>query len=197
MNNNIYNQLIGGDIYKMNTYISNYFKTYNLISWNINKLYASPENDKLLKEYCESMINLNICDPPYESTILTNTIDDCCKFKEIGISKRSINRFNINSIIIKDNLNFKFLKDFPQITIPNAKTLLYLYIKQLIIQNINNITQKQYDNIINILQENDYNTNNIIDTINSNDFYESDTLLNIYFQIKNIIMIVNILILKK
>jgi len=127
------------------TYISNYFKTYNLISWNINKLYSTPENNKHIKDYCESLENLTKCKPPYDSLTLTNTFDDLCKFKEIGISKKSIHLSNINSLIIKDNINFKFIKDYPQFSTPNSKTSLYTYLKQLIVLNLDNITQNQYD----------------------------------------------------
>jgi hypothetical protein len=122
--------LVGG-MENINKYTSVYFRTYNLISWNINKLYSTPENNKQIKDYCESLENLTECNPPYDSLILTNTINDCCKFKEIGISKRSIHMFNINSLIVKDNINFKFIKDYSQISTPNSKTSLYTYLHLL------------------------------------------------------------------
>ena len=51
--------------------------------------------------------------------------------------------------------NFNLIKNYPQITTPDAKQSLYKYLKHLIIQNINNITQKQHNNIIEILKDND------------------------------------------
>jgi len=180
------------------TYISNYFKTYNLISWNINKLYSTPENNKHIKDYCESLENLTKCKPPYDSLTLTNTFDDLCKFKEIGISKKSIHLSNINSLIIKDNINFKFIKDYPQFTTSNSKTSLYTYLKQLIIQNLDNITQNQSDNIIHILQDNDYDmTNNITNIIMSDDFYHIDDILDIIFPNKDYINNLEYINLKK
>jgi len=59
-------------------------------------------------------------------------------------------------------------------------------LKQLITQNLDNITQNQYDNIIDILQDNDYNmTNNITNIIMSDDFYHIDDIFDTIFPNKD------------
>ena len=90
--------------------------------------------------------------------------------------------------IVKDNITFKFIKEYPQITTPEYKLLLYDYLKNLIIQNINNITIMQYNNIINLLEENDIiitDINNLVDIIKSDDFYYTDDVLNIIYPKKS------------
>ena len=92
--------------------------------------------------------------------------------------------------IINNNLTFKFIKEYPQITTPEYKLLLYDYLKNLIIQNINNITIMQYNNIINLLEENDIiitDINNLVDIIKSDDFYYTDDVLNIIYPKKDYI----------
>jgi len=85
--------------------------------------------------------------------------------------------------------NFNLIKNYPQITTPDAKQSLYKYLKHLIIQNINNITQKQHNNIIEILKDNEYEYDfiNIINTINSDNFYHIDDILDIIFPNKDYI----------
>jgi hypothetical protein len=83
--------------------------------------------------------------------------------------------------------NFNLFQNYPQITTPNSKTSLYKYLKQLIINNLDNITQKQNDNIIEILEKNDYDFKNIFDTINSDNFYHIDDILDIIFPDKDYI----------
>ena len=87
--------------------------------------------------------------------------------------------------------NFNLIKNYPQITTPDAKQSLYKYLKHLIIQNINNITQKQHNNIIEILKDNEYEYDfiNIINTINSDNFYHIDDILDIIFPNKDYINI--------
>lgn len=55
--------------------------------------------------------------------------------------------FNTYNLIYNNtnSNNFKFTKDYLQITTPNSKTSLYTYLKQLIVLNLDNITQNQYD----------------------------------------------------
>lgn len=86
--------IVGGVLFDI--YIYNYFKTYNFISWKVGEhIYKIPENDKELKEFCILQENLLDCKPPYEITQIKKTIDECCKFKGIGISKRTIHNFNL------------------------------------------------------------------------------------------------------
>jgi hypothetical protein len=98
--------------------------------------------------------------------------------------------FNTYNLLYNNSIsnNLLFTKDFPQITTPNLKTSLYAYLKQLITNNLNNITTEQYNNIINILKDNDYDmTNNITDIISSDDFYHIDDILYIIFPNKDYI----------
>jgi hypothetical protein len=108
--------------------------------------------------------------------------------------------FNTYNLLYNNSIsnNFKFIKDFPQITTLNSKISLYTYLKQLIINNLNNITQEQYNNIINILTDNDYDmTNNITDIISSDDFYHIDDILDIIFPNKDYINYEQYINLKK
>jgi hypothetical protein len=71
-------------------------------------------------------------------------------------------------------------------------------VKQIIINNLDNITQEQHNNIINILQNNDYDiTNNINDIITSDDFYNIDDVLDVIFPDKDYINVQQYKNLKK
>ena len=63
MKNSIYDKNIikyGG--MNINTYIINYFNTYNFISWKIGEhVYKTPEYDQSLKNFCEEQQNLLTC----------------------------------------------------------------------------------------------------------------------------------------
>jgi hypothetical protein len=97
--------------------------------------------------------------------------------------------FNTYNLLYHDHNihNFNLIQDYPQITTPDAKQSLYKYLKHLIIQNINNITQKQHNNIIKILKDNEYDFTNIINTINFDNFYHIDDILDIIFPNKDYI----------
>jgi hypothetical protein len=182
-----YNSSINKLSLKMDNYKIIFFKTYNLISWNVNKLYNTPENNTAIKDYCEKNVStIKKCEQFDETTIN----DTCCNFKGIGISRRSVHKFLPNSIIVKDDINFKFIKEFPIITTlskSETKIVLYSYIKTLILQNIKNITKKQYDNILEVLNDNDYditkikNISEILEIVKSENFVESDEVIKIIF----------------
>lgn len=174
------------NIMSLDTYITIYFKTYNLISWNIDKLYSIPENDEKIKNYCNThSLNLLDCNPPYKSLLITNTLDDCCKFKGIGISKRSIHKFYTGSLIVKENINFKFIKHYQPIATQNYKTTLYNFLRSIIIENIPKMNLETFNKIKEILQEYDvedvHNIDKIKEIINSDDFYGLDEILNVIF----------------
>ena len=111
----------------MDNYIDTFFKTYNLITWTLNKLYSTQESNTELKEFCSSL-NLtqltNSCESEEaelqdKSVPYTNSL--CCNFKGIIVSKRSIQKLKIGSQIQKDDIHFEFIKFFPRIETPDIK----------------------------------------------------------------------------
>ena len=181
------NNIIGGS--KMIDYITTFFKMYNTITWDIGKLYVMPEIEELLKTYCRDLNPTNKCDPvDYQEDIKTSIShipDNCCLLNKNGVSKRSVRRFDIQSIVTKDNVSINFVEELPKITTENYKLSLYEYIRHLIIDNL---VSDNIDLITNILLDNDYVPNNKIftlneikDIVNKNDFYDLDDIIKIVY----------------
>jgi hypothetical protein len=182
------NNIIGG--MSLDIYITNYFKTYNFISWKVGEhIYKTPENNKELNDFCNAQEKLTDCNPPYELTQIKKTIDDCCKFKGIGISKRTIYKFAINTPLVKDNIEFKLIKTFDKITTPNYRQSIINYQKKIILEKIKNIDDKTYVHVINIIKDEDDSLEDdeitvdfIIYKITNNELYCVLELFNLLYQ---------------
>lgn len=169
---------------QMDNYIDTFFKTYNLITWGLDKLYLTPESNTELKEFCSNLNTLppdptnpvNSCDNPeklhveseleskvkakaeYEPYPYTNS--SCCNFKGTIISKRYVHRFNTGSEIVKDNINLEFIKFFPKIETPDLKDIVrknfISYLRSLVIESIQLLkTEKFKERFYEILEDND------------------------------------------
>ena len=89
---------------QLNDNVDMYFKSYNLITWSINKKYIIEEMNEL-NDFCKSQDFklLPNCD-----TIESTSIE-CCNWKnKKPITKDSINIFNTKSIINIDNKKLTF-----------------------------------------------------------------------------------------
>ena len=111
--------------------------------------------------------------------------------------RKYINYFfkTYNLLEIQDEINFKFIKSFPQISTPNYKIELYQYLRDLVVKNLDKINKNQ---LMEILEENQiYKFENINEIIMSNDFYGIDDILDIIFPNKEYQQNEEYIILKK
>lgn len=145
--NNTYYKLTGGRIMsniKLDTFAATFFNTYNIITWNINKIYSTPENNHEMKEYCKSVsASLENCNPPYPlNFVLEKTPNSCCNLHRKNntidaLTKTSVHKFDINSLIIKDSINFKLINYYPEIKTQDNKQIYLKYLTKLINDKIN------------------------------------------------------------
>jgi hypothetical protein len=140
--------------------VNTYFKSYNLIDFKIGKKYLL-EDANTLNDYCKNKLiyPLDDCAIISNDYISPNTelIDDnCCNWKNIKTtSKESVKTFMLGSIINIDDKRLKFIKEFlPINTTQEGKKILYLqYIKNNIIQLLQNIEIEKLNNLISKIKE--------------------------------------------
>jgi hypothetical protein len=65
----------------------------------------------------------------------------------IGISKRTIHKFNIGYPLVKDNINFKMVKNYEKLTTSNYRQIYYNFINRTIQEKLVNI-----DNVVLVYQ---------------------------------------------
>ena len=169
-------------------HIDTYFKMYNLITWDLDKLYISSHNE--LDEYCKTVTKQSECNPPYQN--LTNELieSNCCEFKGLSIHKKSINKFDINSeVMSKDKMvNFKFIKAYEKIYPQNDKQLYYDHIIKLINSNLNDeFITKNKEQILEILSDNGFDVTDISTLelkriINDDEFMGLDDIFDLMFK---------------
>ncbi len=149
---------------KLNNFTQAYFTTYNLITYQIDKLVSQSEY-VFTTNNSNSSSNLDI-----------------------------LNELNIPGTIISNlkqkldfDINFKYIKDYPQIQTPNYREYYFRYIKKLIISNL---SEKNFHLLNQIFIEYDYepdlsnnkfSLDNMIQIINSDDFYGLSQILEIIF----------------
>jgi len=93
--------------------------------------------------------------------------------------RKYINYFfkTYNSIIVKDEINFKFIKSFPQISTPNYKIELYQYLRDLVVKNLDKINKNQ---LMEILEENQETLNFQFNSTNEVSLHEFSSYYNFY-----------------
>jgi hypothetical protein len=188
---------ISYDLSNLSDYIMIYFKTYAFCTWNLDKLYIISENNKELKSFCQDISDpLEKCNPPYKFDEADDSINtsNCCAYtnskkEQLNVSKRSINKFNINSNILSDDISFKFIKEFDKITTINYKNILNNYKIQIILENLNLVDEFLFQNIFDIMQNygikftnnSSYNNKLIHTTLNDPDFIGIDNILDLIY----------------
>jgi hypothetical protein len=102
------------------------------------------------------------------------------------------NMYNLFFSTLENNIpliNFKFISEYEKISTENFKESFYNYLREMIKIKINNLNKSQYEQIFKILKDNDIkpDTNNefsidkIIETINQDDFYSIDEILDVVY----------------
>ncbi len=152
---------------EFNSYINTFYLTYNLITRPLDKLEPDSEYkfSNKIKQY-------------------DNPIDKSDNQIIINGARISSYPENLRS---SNEITFKYIKYFPQISTPNYKKYFYKYLKELI---INIITKSDLTLLTLILKDNDYEPDlfsglfsceKIIEIIGSDDFYELDSVLDLLY----------------
>lgn len=148
----------------LDKYIQTYFRTYHLLTYSLEKLES-------LFKYKFEIINNNISNNyPQIQINIPGTITSVPKLK------------------LDYNIEFKYLKNYPQIQTPMYREYYFRYIKKLIISNISDKNFQLLNQILidyeyePDLPNNQFSLEFIIQIIKSDDFYGLSEILELIFQ---------------
>lgn len=184
-------------------YIEVFFKTYNLITWDNDKLYVLSGSNTELIEFCKNLDKtderVTVCSPPYPKQTPETRSKECCSISSIRgtkiVPKLYSRKFEIGSRIKTGQINFEFEGFYPQITTRNireeARDSRTKFIRNQILENYPTLSPAKKDRIYEVLIDNDvepdlppnkFTDELVVHTIGDEDFYGLDEIIEIVFE---------------